>query len=120
MKIAIPVDDSTMGSAVCVSFGRAPYFLLHDSALEQNDFIVNTAADAESGAGLKAAQLVADSAAEALLTVRCGQNSAEVLAAAEVEIYKTEYPNAKENLAAFLEGKLARMTNFHAGFHGLQ
>ena len=27
MKIAIPVDEKTLESNVCVSFGRTPYFL---------------------------------------------------------------------------------------------
>ena len=31
MKIAIPVDEKTLESNVCVSFGRAPYFLVYDT-----------------------------------------------------------------------------------------
>jgi predicted Fe-Mo cluster-binding NifX family protein len=30
MKIAIPVDEKTLESNVCVSFGRTPYFLIYD------------------------------------------------------------------------------------------
>ena len=120
MKIAIPVDENTMETPVCVSFGRAPYYLIHDTETGKAEFVVNTAADAEGGAGLKAAQLVVDSGADALLTVRCGQNAAEVLTAAEVKIYQTKFTGAKENLAAFREGKLAPMAQFHAGFHGHQ
>lgn len=120
MKIAIPADENNIKTSVCVSFGRAPYYLLHDTETGNTAFIINTAAAVQGGAGLKAAQLVVDSEADILLTVRCGQNAADVLRAADVKIYKTEVAGAKENLAAFQEGKLAPMTQFHAGFHGHQ
>jgi len=118
MRIAIPVDENKPETGVCASFGRAPYFMLYDTESNKTEYIANTAAEAQSGAGLKAAQLVADSGADALLTVRCGQNAADVLNTAEVKIYKTDAKGAQENLAAFQEGKLALMTQFHAGFHG--
>jgi len=118
MKIAIPVDEKILETSVCASLGRAPYFLLRDTESGKDEFIVNTAADAQGGAGLKAAQLIVDSGADVVLTVRCGRNAADVLKAAGVKIYKTELTGVKENLAAFQEGKLAEMTQFHAGFHG--
>jgi len=120
MIIAIPVDENKTETSVCVSFGRAPYYLIHNTETGNDEFIVNTAANAGGGAGLKAAQLVVDSAADVLLTVRCGQNAADVLKAADVKVYKTTAPLAIDNLVAFKEGKLAVMTQFHAGFHGHQ
>jgi predicted Fe-Mo cluster-binding NifX family protein len=107
MIIAIPVDENKTETSVCVSFGRAPYYLIHNTETGNEEFIVNIAANAEGGAGLKAAQLVVDSAAD-------------VLKAADVTVYKTTAPLAADNLAAFKEGKLAVMTQFHAGFHGHQ
>ena len=116
MKIAIPIDDSKQ--AVCVTFGRAPYFMLHDTETGVTELKENPAAQAQGGAGPKAAQFVADSGAEVLLTVRCRENAAQVLKAAEIQIYKTEGSSAEENLKAFLGNKLAELTHFHAGFHG--
>lgn len=118
MKIAIPVNENKSETSVCVSFGRAPYFMLHDAEEKTTEYIANTAAEAQGGAGLKAAQLIVDSGADILLTIRCGQNAAEVLNAARIKIYKADELGAVENLAAFLEGKLTPMTQFHAGFHG--
>jgi len=118
MKIAIPVDENHAGTAVCASLARAPYYLIMDTVSNEMTFIENTAADSQGGAGVKAAQLIADQKIEALLTPRCGQNAAEVLTAAKMEIYKTEYPSAKENLIAFSSGLLAALNEFHAGFHG--
>jgi Uncharacterized conserved protein len=118
MIIAIPVDDNKTGSAVCVSFGRAPYFMFYNTESKTFDYVVNGASDAKCGAGLKAAQLVVDNGAETLLTMRCGQNAADVLTAAQVKVYKTTVGTAEDNLAAFAEGKLSVMTQFHAGFQG--
>ena len=58
MKIAMPVDDKTMESSVCVSFGRTPYFLIYDTENKESVFLDNSAAASQGGAGIKAAQTV--------------------------------------------------------------
>lgn len=118
MKIAIPVDDDR--KSVCVSFGRAPFFLVHDTETNETEVSANAAAEAQGGAGLKAAQIVVDLGADALITVRCGENAAQVLQAAEMKIYKAQGTDAMENIAALNEGKLSLLDHFHAGFHGIQ
>ena len=97
MKIIIPVDEASVESGVCVSFGRAPYFMLCEGA-----------------------QAVADSGAEALITVRCGENAAQVLKAADIRIYKSKDGTALANAAALEAGELGELTHFHAGFQGIQ
>lgn len=116
MKIAIPIDENK--EAVCASFGRAPYFVIHDTETKASKIETNPAAEAEGGAGLKAAQFVVDTGADALITVRCGQNAADVFKAAGVKIYKALSTCADENLKVMAEGKLDELTSFHAGFHG--
>lgn len=118
MKIAVPTDENK--TDVCVSFGRAPYFLFYDTETKDTEILENPAAQAEGGAGLKAAQFVADNGAEVLITIRCGENAAEVLKEAEISIYKAEGSDAAANLAAYEGGKLSKLTHFHAGFHGIQ
>ncbi len=116
MKIAIPLDENKKD--VCVTFGRAPYFLFaQDGKLE---ILENPAAQAQGGAGIKAAQFLVDQDAEVLLTVRCGQNANEVFQAAGLKVYQTQGTDALENVSAFMEGKLAELTHFHAGFQGIQ
>jgi predicted Fe-Mo cluster-binding NifX family protein len=118
MKIAMPVDEKTMESSVCISFGRTPYFLIYDTETKESVFLDNSAAASQGGAGIKAAQAVADSQAGALLTPRCGENAAEVINAAKIKIYKTINDSIKDNIAAFQEGKLSLLDEIHAGFHG--
>ena len=56
MKIAIPVDEKSLESNVCVSFGRAPYYLIYDTETKESVFLDNSAAASTGGAGIKAAQ----------------------------------------------------------------
>lgn len=118
MKIVIPVDEKTLESNVCVSFGRTPYFLIYDTETNESAFIDNSAATSTGGAGIKAAQIIVDNKANALLTPRCGQNAADVIKAADIKIYKTTFSSIKDNLAAFTDGKLPILEEIHAGFHG--
>jgi predicted Fe-Mo cluster-binding NifX family protein len=118
MKIAIPVDDKSMETSICISFGRTPYFLIYDTESEGRVFLDNSAAASQGGAGIKAAQTVVDSNVSALLTPRCGENAAEVIKAANIKIYKTTNDSIQDNIDAFNRGKLSPLEEIHAGFHG--
>lgn len=118
MKIAIPVDERNIETGVCVSFGRAPYFLIYDSETREIEFLDNSAAASTGGAGIKAAQVIVDSKVGGLLTPRCGENAANVLKAADIKLYKTSGDSAKANIDAFIAGTLAVLDEIHAGFHG--
>ena len=118
MKIAIPVDETR--KSVCVSFGRAPFFLFHDRDSGKTELLPNPGAEAQGGAGLKAAQFVVDGEADVLITVRCGENAAKVFQAADMKIYEAQGLDVESNLQACKEKKLAELTHFHAGYHGIR
>ena len=118
MIIAVPMDENKKD--VCVSFGRAPFFLFSNSETGKNEFRTNPAAEASGGAGVTAAQAVVDGGADTLITVRCGENAAEVFKAANVKIYKADGSDAEANLKALAEGRLEELTHFHAGYHGIK
>ena len=118
MIVAIPTEESHSGSPLCVSFGRAPYFMFYDTDKKTSEFFPNPGAKAAGGAGIQAAQFVVDHKAEALVTVRAGQNAGEVLLAAGVAVWKASGHTAAEELKALEAGNLSRLNSFHAGFHG--
>lgn len=118
MKIAIPVDDKSMETTVCLSFGRTPYFLIYDTESKESVFLDNSAAASQGGAGIKAAQTIVDNGVSALLAPRCGENAAKVIEAANIKIYKTTGNSIKENIEAFQEMKLPLLEDIHPGFHG--
>lgn len=118
MKIAIPVDEKKIESKVCVSFGRAPYFLIYDMDTRESEFIENTAAISTGGAGIKAAQIIVDNEANAILTPRCGEKAADVLKSADIKLYKTISTSIKDSINDYVDGKLSLLEEIHAGFHG--
>ena len=116
MKIAIPLDENKKD--VCIVLARAPYFLFRENG--NNAIVPNPAAQALGGAGIQAAQFLVDSQADALITVRCGQNAAEVFQAAGMKLYKSANKAAADDLAAMERGGLEELTQFHGGYHGIQ
>ena len=118
MKIARPVDDKTMETTICPSFGRAPYFLFYDTVTGEGEFMENSASTSQGGAGIKAAQTIVDSKSDTLITPRCGENAAEIIKAANIEIYKSTESSASDTLDAFRAGKLSILGEIHPGFHG--
>lgn len=117
MKIAIPVNENNLNTTICMSFGRTPYFLIYDADSKEKNFLSNAAAASEGGAGIKAAQMIADNNAEVLLTPRCGQNAADVLKAANIKMYKTVTDSLQDSLNSFENGQLSLLEEIHPGFH---
>lgn len=116
MKIAIPLDENRQD--VCIVLARAPYFLFSEDGVDT--VVENPAAQAQGGAGIQAAQFLVDAGVDVLITVRCGQNAADVFNAAGMKLYKSVSKTAAEELAAFHDGRLEKLSQFHGGFHGVQ
>ncbi|HKM43781.1 MAG TPA: NifB/NifX family molybdenum-iron cluster-binding protein [Limnochordia bacterium] len=118
MKIAIPVDKEGMEGAVCASFGRAPFFFLYETETKEWSVVENSGLASPGGAGIKAAQIVVDSKAKALLTPRCGENAAQVLESAGITLHKTSSTSVEESIESFVQGKLPLLKDIHPGLSG--
>ena len=118
VKIAIPMNEKSIDTEVCPSFGRAPYFLFYDSVTKETYYLDNEAVASQGGAGIRAAQVIADHGVKVLIAPRCGENAAEVLTKAEVFVYHSIPGTARQNIEAHLNNQLPLLSEFHAGFHG--
>jgi predicted Fe-Mo cluster-binding NifX family protein len=118
MKIAIPMNVPDMQSGVCSSLGRAPYFLIYDTDTSESTWLDNAAAASAGGAGIRTAQMLADSGADALITPRCGDNAGKVLRGAGIRVYRSKDGTAERNIDALMAGELEPLVEFHAGHHG--
>lgn len=116
MKIAVPLDENQKD--VCIVLARAPYFLFRENGTDTA--VENPAASAQGGAGIQVAQFLLDSGIDALVTVRCGQNAADVFQTAGIKIWKSAKKAAADDLAALEAGELEELTHFHGGYHGVQ
>jgi predicted Fe-Mo cluster-binding NifX family protein len=86
MKIAFSASSPNLESPVDQRFGRCPYYLIVDPSTMEFEAVENPHVGASSGAGIQAAQLVAQKNVEALLTGSCGPNAFATLKAAGVKV----------------------------------
>ena len=109
MKVALSAKGGTMDSQMDQRFGRAANFIVVETETGDFDAVDNTAAAASGGAGIAAAQAVADRDVEAVITGNVGPNAMNVLKAAKIEIYKSAAPTVGENIALFKKGALEKI-----------
>lgn len=110
MKIAVPTKDNTnLQVEVEDRFGRAPYFAIIDSESKEVEFVNNSAQKAASGAGVQAAQLIADEGVEVLLAGNIGPKAFAGLEKAGIEMYQTEQTVVETAVDNYNSGKLAEL-----------
>ena len=117
MIIGIPADIKDIKGHVSGSFGRAPYYFIYDDNKEDGFFIENTAATAQGGAGIKAAQLLIDRNVTVVISPQMGQNASMLLEAANIKLYQSKEGNLMDNVLILKEGKLEQLLNIHKGYH---
>jgi predicted Fe-Mo cluster-binding NifX family protein len=110
MKIAVAAAGENPQAACDPRFGRCPRFVVVDT--ETGDFTVvsNDAAAAGSGAGIQAAQTVADAGAQAVIAGSFGPNALEALRAGGIEIYSGATGSVADAIEAWKAGRLQRAT----------
>jgi predicted Fe-Mo cluster-binding NifX family protein len=86
MKVAISASSPDLESPVDPRFGRCPYYLIVEPETMEFEAVENPHLGASSGAGIQAAQLVAQKNVEAVLTGSCGPNAFQTLKAAGVKV----------------------------------
>lgn len=107
MKIVITSQGTSLESPVDPRFGRAKHFVLVDTntgELSAHDNSQNL--NAPQGAGIQAAQAVAQLGAEAVLTGHVGPKAFTTLQAANIAVYTSVSGTVKEAIGQFTSGKL--------------
>ncbi len=110
MKVAVSSTGNTIDSQMDQRFGRAASFIIVETKTMEYEVINNAAAAASGGAGISAAQTVADKDVKAIITGNVGPNAMNVLSAAEIEIYRGNTVSVKENVEHFKKGELDRIS----------
>ena len=86
MKIAVTAREKTLDDQVDPRFGRCAYFLIVDTENMSVEAVPNPNTTAGGGAGIQAAQLMADRGVEAVQTGNCGPNAYRTLEAADIRV----------------------------------
>lgn len=122
MKIAISAVRGHLDASVDPRFGRCAYFLIVDTDTMAFEAIDNTAATAAGGAGIQAAQTVANAGAKAVVTGNVGPNAFQTLSSLGLKIYTGASGTVRQALEQLKEGQLKESTGAtvesHFGMRG--
>lgn len=109
MKVIITTKGPTPDSELDPRFGRAAVFLVYDTqAATFHALDVAATRNLAQGAGIQAAQAVADAGATAVITGHVGPKAFMALERGGIAIHLSSHRTAREALQAFSEGQLAR------------
>ncbi|MBB5347568.1 NifB/NifX family molybdenum-iron cluster-binding protein [Desulfoprunum benzoelyticum] len=103
MRLCISASGKDMDSRVDTAFGRAPYFQIIDTESMAREVLENPAAAGNQGAGIAAAQVMADKEVQAIVTGIVGPNASKALQACNIKVFEgaSAADTVQEALARF-------------------
>jgi predicted Fe-Mo cluster-binding NifX family protein len=108
MKICVTSSGKGLDDLMDPRFGRCQYLIIVDTESTQHEAIQNPAMNAGGGAGIQAAQLVANKGVEVVLTGNVGPNAYHTLSTADIKIVVgLAGIAARQAIEDFKAGKLA-------------
>ena len=111
MKIAISSTTQNIDGKIDEVFGRCPYFIIaevKDDKIGEVEAVKNESTDQASGAGISAAQLVAEKKVDAVITVNVGPRALDVLSQFNILVY-TGSGTVNQALQDFIDKKLNKI-----------
>ena len=118
MKLCVTSTGQHLDDRVDPRFGRSQYFMIVDSDSLQFEAIQNPAFSSGGGAGIQAAQAVANKGAEVVLTGNVGPNAFNTLQAAGLTIIVGLVDTTvKEAVEGFKAGQFQHVSGPSVGAH---
>jgi len=117
MKICVSATADNLEAQIDPRFGRCLYLIVVDSETMQFEAIPNLAAGATGGAGIQAAQTIADKGVKVVITGNVGPNAFGALSAAGIEILTGASGTVREVVEKFKKGELKRTGSPTVGGH---
>lgn len=108
MKIAVAAAGDSLQAAADPRFGRCANFVVVDTETGDATAVANSGAEAGSGAGINAAQIVANTGATVVIGGSFGPNAIEALAAGGIEAFSGAMGTVAEAVEACKAGRLER------------
>lgn len=105
MRIAISAIGPSLDAEVDPRFGRCRYFIIADPETMKFEVMDNSSAMAAGGAGISAAQIVANKNVQAVLTGNCGPNAYQVLSSAGIQVITGVSGSVEDIIRGYQSGK---------------
>jgi predicted Fe-Mo cluster-binding NifX family protein len=117
MKICVSAFSDNLDAEVDSRFGRCPYFVIVDSETMEFNAISNASFSAAHGAGIQAAQTVANMGVKVVITGNVGPNAFSVLSAAGIKIVTGVSGSVREAVEMYKKGQFQEIGNPTVGGH---
>jgi predicted Fe-Mo cluster-binding NifX family protein len=117
MKICVTATAGSLDAQIDPRFGRCAYFVIVDSETMQFEAIPNTAAGVTGGAGIQAAQIIANEGVKMVITGNVGPNAFGALSAAGIEVVTGAFGAVREAVEKFKRGELSKIGAPTVGGH---
>jgi predicted Fe-Mo cluster-binding NifX family protein len=117
MKICISATGNNLEAVLDPRFGRCLYLVIVDSETMQFEAIPNMAAGSTGGAGIQAAQTIANKGVKTVITGNIGPNAFGALSATGIEIVTGASGTIKEVIEKYKNGNLQKTGSATVGVH---
>ena len=115
MRIAVSAVAGSLDAQVDPRFGRCPYFVIVDTETMGFEAVPNVSQGALSGAGIQAAQSIANRGVQMVLTGNMGPNAFQALSSAGINVVTGIFGTVREVVERFKSGQL-KATTVPTGF----
>jgi predicted Fe-Mo cluster-binding NifX family protein len=107
MKIAVTAANPSLDGMIDPRFGRCPHFLIVETDDLRFEAVANPSLSLGGGAGIQAAQLMAEKGVRHVLTGNCGPNAYQTLSAAGIGVIVGCSGAVRNAITEFTAGRLA-------------
>jgi predicted Fe-Mo cluster-binding NifX family protein len=108
MKICVTATANSLDAQIDPRFGRCAYLLIVDVETMRFEAVPNAAAGATGGAGIQAAQIIANKGVKLLITGNVGPNAFGALSAAGIEVVTGAFGTVRDAVEKFKRGELRK------------
>ena len=106
MKICVTSTGPTMDASVDPRFGRCQYFVFVDPETMEYEAMPNPGIGAASGAGIQAAQTIADKGVDVVITGQVGPNAIQTLGVTNISIVTGASGTVSDAVEQYKSGRL--------------
>ena len=117
MRICVTAFSDKPDAGVDPRFGRCRYFIILDSETMSYEVVENAGLNASGGAGIQAAQTIANKNVDVLITGNIGPNAFNVLSAAGIRTVTGASGTVKDVVERYKKGELRETNNATVGGH---
>ncbi|MEM2897627.1 MAG: NifB/NifX family molybdenum-iron cluster-binding protein [Candidatus Bathyarchaeia archaeon] len=110
MKLCVTSTGPDLNALVDPRFGRCAYFIVVDIETMKFEALPNPGGHSMRGAGIQAAQIIANKGVDVVITGQVGPNAYQVLSTAGIEVITGGFGTVKEVIEKYKSGELQAMT----------